>query len=137
LAWDLQISKLNDLLFGPSRDWQTVTGEALLQQRIMLRLKMQRGSWILDDTKDLGSNLYLALRMGQDSGLGELEALVAEALEPISDEISIAEIQVEPNEHDVNAVDLLVRYQKIIPSAGSGVAEAEPGIIRFTIPETV
>jgi phage gp46-like protein len=133
MAWDLQISNLSDLMYGPGRDFQTITGDALLQQRIMLRLRMTRGSWILDDTKSLGSNLNFALRMGQPAALEELDTLVHEALEPISDEISIAEIQVKPSETDVNAIDLLVRYQKVVPVQGTGDS-VEPGIFEFTIP---
>lgn len=137
MSWDLQISRLNDLMFGPSRDWQTITGDSLLQQRVMLRLKMQRGSWILDDTKDLGSNFIFALRMGQPAAMEALDSLVAEALEPISDEIAIAEVQAKPNEYDVRAVDLLVRYQKIIPAEGTGAAFAEPSILEFTISSAI
>jgi phage gp46-like protein len=133
MAWDLQISNLNDLLYGPNRDFQTVIGDALIQQRIMLRLKMQRGSWILDETKDLGSNLNFALRMGQPAALEELDTLVAEALEPMLDEIQIAEIEVKPNELDVRAIDLLIRYRKIVPTEGAEAA-VEPSILEFTIP---
>lgn len=134
MSWDLHLSNLNDLLFGPNRDFQTVTGDILLQQRIMLRLRMKRGSWILDDTKDLGSNLDFALRMQQPAALEELDTLVAEALEPISDEITIADIEVKPNELDSRAVDLLIKYQKVIPAQGTEVNLDEPGILEFTIP---
>lgn len=115
MPWDLQISQFSDLVFGPSRDWQPITGEALLQQRIILRLRMQRGSWILDDSHDLGSNLHLTLRMQQPIALEELDTLVAEALEPMSDEITVLDIEVKPSETDVRAVDLLVTFQRVLP----------------------
>jgi phage gp46-like protein len=115
VPWDLQISNFSDIVFGPSRDWQPITGEDLLKQRIMLRLRMQRGSWILDDTHDLGSNLHLSLRMQQPIALEELDTLVAEALEPMSDEITISDIEVKPSETDERAVDLLVKFRRVLP----------------------
>lgn len=111
----MAISNFSDLLFGPSRDLQPVTGEALLQQRVILRLRMQRGSWILDDSHDLGSNLHLTLRMQQPIALEELDTLVAEALEPMNDEITVLNIEVKPSETDVNAIDLLVQFQRVLP----------------------
>ena len=131
MPWDLMISNHNDVLFGPSRDWQPVTGEALLQQRIMLRLRMMRGSWILDDSGSLGGNLHFALQMQQPVGLEELDTLVAEALEPISDEIVIADIEVKPSETDPHAVELLVKYQRILPPESQVVSPL--GVIRVSI----
>jgi hypothetical protein len=131
VPWDFKISEHNDLLFGPGRDWQPVTGEALLQQRIMLRLRMKRGSWILDDTGALGGNLDFALQMQQPAALEELDTLVAEALEPMSDEIIVADIEVKPSEHDVHAVDLLVKYQRVLPPE-SQVASI-PNVIQVPI----
>jgi hypothetical protein len=115
MAWDLMISNHSDLMFGPARDWQPITGEALLQQRIMLRLRMKRGSWILDDTGSLGGHLDFALQMQQPIGIEELDTLVAEALEPMSNEIAISDIEVKPSETDPHAVNLLVKYQRILP----------------------
>jgi phage gp46-like protein len=116
MPWDLQISNFSDLMFGPSRDWQPITGEELLKQRIILRLRMQRGSWILDDSGDLGSNLHFTLRMQQPVALEELDTLVTEALEPMSDEITVLDIEVKPSEVDINAIDLLVTFQRVLPS---------------------
>jgi hypothetical protein len=115
MAWDLMISNHSDLLFSPNRDWQPITGEALLQQRIMIRLRMKRGSWILDDSGSLGGNLDFALRMQQPIGIEELDTLVAEALEPMSDEITISDIEVKPSEYDERAVELLLKYQRVLP----------------------
>jgi phage gp46-like protein len=116
VPWDLRISNFSDLIFGPSRDWQPITGEELLKQRIILRLRMQRGSWILDDSGDLGSNLHFTLRMQQPVALEELDTLVTEALEPMSDEITVLDIEVKPSEVDINAIDLLVTFQRVLPS---------------------
>jgi phage gp46-like protein len=77
---------------------------------------MQRGSWILDDSGDLGSNLHFTLRMQQPVALEELDTLVTEALEPMSDEITVLDIEVKPSEVDINAIDLLVTFQRVLPS---------------------
>jgi hypothetical protein len=131
VPWDLMITNYNDVLFGPNRDWQPVTGEALLQQRIMLRLRMMRGSWILDDTGSLGGNLHFALQMQQPIGIEELDTLVAEALQPMDDEIVVSDIEVKPSETDVHAVDLLIKYQRILPPE-SQVTSA-PNIIQVPL----
>lgn len=54
--------------------------------------------------------------MQQPIALEELDTLVAEALEPMSDEITVLDIEVKPSETDVRAVDLLVTFQRVLPS---------------------
>lgn len=58
----------------------------------------------------------MTLRMQQPIALEELDTLVAEALEPMSDEITVLDIEVKPSETDVRAVDLLVTFQRVLPS---------------------
>jgi len=113
MPWDLAISNLDDLVFSPSRDWMTVTGIDLLHQRILLRLKMKRGSWIFDETKELGSNLDLALRMNQPDAIAEIDSLIAEALDPISDEIEITNVEVVPTPRNERSVDVVISYQRL------------------------
>ena len=130
MPWDLMISNHSDLMFGPARDWQPITGEALLQQRVILRLRMMRGSWILDDSGSLGGNLHFALQMQQPIGIEELDTLVAEALEPMSNEITVSDIEVKPSEYDPHGVDLMVKYQRIIPETD---VPAPPSVITTPI----
>lgn len=134
MPWDIQISNFNDLIFAVNRDFQMVTGEALMAQRIMLRLRMKRGSWILDDTKDLGSNLDTALQEGMQQAIDDMEGLVFEALEPINDEITIIEVQTTPNVHDTRAVDLFIKYANTVIPGQSQVPIPEASTLQMTIP---
>jgi len=137
MAWDLCISNFNDLVFSPHRDMQTVSGEDLLNQRIILRLKMKRGSWIFDEHKDLGSNLDFALQMDQPNAIESLEMLVAEALEPISDEIIISQVEVTPTVGEPRSLDLVLTYQRVIPPEATGIPILESQSLVLTIPVTV
>jgi len=119
MPWDLRISQLGDLMFGPFRDWRTVSGPELLKQRMIVRLKIHRGSWLFDDTGELGSNMNLALRMNQPRALEEIPGLIEEALEPMSDEISIQDIQVILGEDEKEVVVLISFTEVLAPGQGS------------------
>jgi phage gp46-like protein len=134
MPWDLKISRLNDLLFSPSRDWQTVVGADLLEQRIMLRLKMRRGSWIFDDTKQLGSNLHFAAAMTQPQALEEIEALVLEALEPINEEITVLAVEARSSATDESAIEVVVEYQRILSPGQMNTPMLENQFLTVTLP---
>jgi len=132
-VWDIAISDLDDLVYSPNRDFLTVSGIELLHQRIMLRLKMKRGSWIFDDTKELGSNLDFALRMNQPEAMAELDTLVVEALDPIRDEITILRTEIVPTEGNVRSLDLIIVYQRVENSERGGFPESENLVITIPI----
>lgn len=146
-TWDLHISAFNDLIFGTKRDFQIVTGDHLLEQRVMLRLRMKRGSWVLDETKDLGGNLDFALRMNMPTAIDELELLVAEALEPISDEIAIESIDIyhvhsdgslhvheEGNEQTGTTLALIIEFKKVLPASQADLPILETPSLQVSIP---
>jgi len=133
--WDLKISDLNDLMFSPSRDWQAVVGTDLLHQRIMIRLKMRRGSWIFDDSRQLGSNIHFATAMQEPQARDAIQALVLEALEPISEEISVIDVQVFQTTDPV-ALRVVVEYQRILPPEQSDTPMMENQFLTMTLPIT-
>lgn len=82
---DLAISEFNDLLFTANNDLGLVFGPSLIEQRIRLRLKIIRGSWIYDTNKTLGSDLRQILHETQQSAASKVEPLVRQALLPMKD----------------------------------------------------
>ena len=94
MSWDLALSPYQDLIFSANRDLQYVDGVALVNQRIITRLQIIRGTWLFDDSATLGSRLDLVLAEDQVQGPPNIEGLVREALEPIRDEIEIENIDV-------------------------------------------
>ena len=121
-------------MFSPNYDWMTTTGYDLLAQRIMLRLRMRRGSWIFDESKTLGGNLDMALRMTMPNALEELDTLVLEALEPIADEITLIETQVKPSDSDSRAVELVITYERTLPPEQSNTPILENQSLVLTLP---
>jgi phage gp46-like protein len=111
-----------------------ITGSELLAQRIMLRLRMRRGSWIFDDTKTLGSNLHFALRMDKPQALVDLDALILEALEPISDDVQITATNIRESETDERAVELVVEFQRVLPPGQTETPIAESEALVIVLP---
>ncbi len=137
IPWDLQISKYQDLLFKPNRDWQTVAGHRLLSQRIFIRLKVHRGSWVFDEDGSLGSHLDLALQANQINAIDEIPLFVSEALEPMNEEIDINDIRVEASETDSRALNLVIEYRPILSSGLADVPILENEFLRTIIPVTL
>lgn len=106
--WDLALSENGDLIFGAGRDLLGVDGTRLIEQRMVIRCKIPRGSWMLDDSKTLGSNLRNLLgRDGQDI-TGQVPIYIREALRPMSPEIEILDVAVEQVERSLLAT---ISYQ--------------------------
>jgi len=94
MSWDFALDgETGDWVFGPDRDYLSVTGNAILRQNILTRLKIPRGSFIYDEIGSLGSRLYDALRMTRDDAISEIPGIVREALAPMN-EIVVSDVQV-------------------------------------------
>lgn len=109
MPWDiLWKGETNDLEFAPNMDLSIVGGDDLIQQRMLVRLRMMRG-WIYDSTGELGSNLYTQLSQSPDRALESIPALVFEALSPMSHEITVEDVLV----HQVGntAIQVIVEYR--------------------------
>jgi hypothetical protein len=92
--FDLAINReTGDLIFSPHVDLLGSSGENLLKQRVFIRCKIPRGTWIYDEDGSLGSNLYKISRNLTPAQLGAAAALVREALSSMED-YSIDDVQV-------------------------------------------
>lgn len=100
MSFDLAISPAGDLMFSPadlvfspSADLQGVSGTALIEQRIVTRLKVARGSWTYDESGDFGSQLYRLTGMSPITAQVQANSYVREALRDM-DDISIDAVNI-------------------------------------------
>lgn len=107
MSYDLAISDHGDLIVTAHRDLAGISGQALIEQRIKIRLRLHRGAWIFDTTKTLGSQLFTLSGLPTEKAQVYVDAYVREALKEM-DEISVTEVQVVSTTHDVS---LVVSYQ--------------------------
>ena len=105
MRWD----ESGDVEFSNSLDLAITAGQNLIQQRIMVRLKMMRG-WIYDRTGTLGSRLNISLSEPITEGLDDIPGLVLEALDPMSNEILVEDISVQQSDSDPKTVVVIVSY---------------------------
>ena len=94
MPFDLAISEKGDLIIAGNRDLQGSSGTPLVEQRMLLRLKIPRGSWLYDEDKTLGSLAHQIMKSHPNRAY-DLPSIVQEALRPM-DDISV---------HDVEIVD--------------------------------
>lgn len=110
MSFDLALSEEGDLLISGHGDLLGKSGQDLIEQRMLIRLRVQRGAWIYDDNKDFGSNLdRLVGSSTADAGTAAI-AFVREALRPM-DEISVDGVDVDVDE--AGSVTLMVNYRTI------------------------
>lgn len=134
MAWDLKLSKYGDLLFAANRDVVTTSGGDLLQQRVFLRLKIARGSWVFDEEGDLGSQLDLALQVQKPEGMLAIPSLVNDALEPISEEIQLVDVEVRESSTDERAIDLILTLAPLISPEITSSPLVETPQLKLTVP---
>lgn len=92
MSWDLAISAAGDLVFSPgdivfseSADLSGISGIDLVEQRMILRLKVERGSWVYDEDLSFGSQLTKLMSMTPTTGMVQVDAYVREALREITE----------------------------------------------------
>jgi phage gp46-like protein len=131
MAFDLAIDyTTGDLLNAPNFDIQGRTGPDVYEQRIRIRLKIQRGTWELDPTGgELGSRLHELTRVQSARALVEIEQYVREALEPMRD-ITVRDIQASFSPDTEKHLLLDISYQ---PHVDGGDADTLQSI-SLTIP---
>jgi hypothetical protein len=123
MSFDLAIAANGDLILSAARDFQGATGKAIIEQRIQLRLKLTKGSWIFDPAQRLGSNVQEIFGLEPEMAAVRVIPLVKEALRPMDEEIEINDVTARP---DGNAVIVTVYYRMIFLDE-SGVAEFSEG----------
>lgn len=100
MAWDLALASSGDLIFtpgdlmfSPSADISGISGVDLIEQRMLMRLKLHRGSWVYDDDGSFGSQLYRLIGHNPNTAAAQADAIVREALRPM-DEIDVGEVHI-------------------------------------------
>ena len=132
MSFDLAIDyTTGDLLMAPNFDIQGRTGPDVFEQRIRIRLKVQRGTWLLDPTDgELGSRILDLARVSSDRAVREMEQYVREALEPMQD-ITVRDVTAKLDPTTSKVVMLDITYQ---PHAEAEVDIAALQSISLTIP---
>lgn len=122
MSVDLALDRsTGDLAASPSNDLLLVSGIDVVRQRIRTRLKIQLGTWTInDDTEQIGSTLDALLRLPVFRVIDELPLVVKEALAPMSD-IRVIEVDVAPDPNDPKAVGFTVSYQVVDDQGASDV----------------
>lgn len=130
MAWDLALAPNGDLIISGARDLAGKSGTDLLEQRMILRLKLHRGEWSYDDNDSFGSQLYRLIGENPVKAQAQAPAYVREALRPMENEVLIDDVQV--NFDDSRSITLTLLYQ-VLDDLG-GDAEQQAQEIEITIP---
>ena len=99
MSWDLALASSGDLvftpgdlMFSPSADLQGISGTDQVEQRMITRLKIHRGSWTYDDDGSFGSQLFRLTSMTPQTATAQATAYIQEALRDIT-EIQVDEVR--------------------------------------------
>lgn len=86
MAFDVRMNlATGDWEFNGLRDLAGVEAEQLIQQRVHVRLKVIRGTFMYDRTGTLGSRLVNLLNLDVPHGVEQIESIIREALAPMQD----------------------------------------------------
>lgn len=121
MAFDLALAANGDLVFAANRDWLGVSGTPQIEQRMRLRMKIPRGSWVYDENQRIGSRIHRVLRQTPDRAAVEIPIFVREALDDMND-ISIGDVQVTS---DGRSISVVINYQVTTLPEGAGEPENE------------
>jgi phage gp46-like protein len=112
LSFDIAINySTGDFIMAPNMDIQGRTGPDVFEQRIRIRLRIQRGTWLLDPTDgELGSRILELSRVSSERAVAEVEQYVREALEPMTD-ITVRDVIASINPETAKIIDLRISYQ--------------------------
>ena len=124
MTFDLAMDfRTGDILTGPNNDLAARSGPDVIKQRIHIRLKIPRGGWDLDPSGGfLGSRLYESLRMSRERAVTEAEALVREALEPMTD-LEVKRVDVDKDSDDANRILVNIYYAPLLDSSDIALAD--------------
>lgn len=112
MAWDIQLEgEVGDIVFTPAHDIAGVSGAGLLRQRVSMRCKVPRGTYLYDEDGDFGSNLHLVPRSPSPAHLDAAREAVTQALTPMGDEISVDDVSFEIT--DLNQLQVNVLFSPI------------------------
>lgn len=112
-----------DLIMGMNNDVGIRTGQAVIDQRIRVRLRAQAGQWVLDPTGgELGSHLRELTRQPTFRALSDAPRMVREALAPLSNEIHIHEVNTNIDPKDQRRLVIDLAYSIIEPGGEAAAA---------------
>lgn len=135
MAWDIQQEGVTgDIVFSPARDIAGVDSDGLLKQRIIMRCKVPRGTYLYDLDGDFGSTLYVRAPGFQPNAVKDA---VMEALMPMTDEIQIQSVDVTQDTLNMK-IQVIVNFTPIstdpdIPTINTG--EESFDSISVTVPQ--
>lgn len=114
MAMDLAIDfNTGDLVIAPNKDIDVRIGQATVDQRIRVRLRVPQGDWSLDPSGGLlGSRLHDAVRLPIWRAEGEVPLLVHEALLGMHD-IAVREVKVSQNAKSHTTLDMTILYSML------------------------
>lgn len=129
MPYDLAISEHGDLIVTAHRDLAGISGKALIEQRIKLRLRLHRGQWSLDRDGTLGSQLFTVFGEPDSTARAHAIAFVREALRDMN-EISVQDVQFVTE--DSKQLILVVIYQNEL-NAGDATIPADTDLQEITV----
>lgn len=91
--FDIALADTGDWLFTANRDIAGASGENVIRQRMITRLRIPRG--VVRGNPTMGSRLHEAHGYNESRAIREIPALVQDALAPMTD-ISVIEVEVVP-----------------------------------------
>jgi hypothetical protein len=100
-----------DFMFGGTRDLMGCTGPELVNQRILTRARIPRGTFAYDENGTLGSRLHSIMGYPSQRQISSAPALVQEAVEPM-DDIRVTNVTV--NVTDDNRLELHVKWVPVV-----------------------
>jgi hypothetical protein len=127
--WDLAIADNGDLIISGHRDLLGRSGSDLLEQRMKIRMLVQRGAWALDTTKTFGSNLRRLIGMPPETAAQAAPALVREALRGM-DEIVVDEVQISYTNKDIT----VIAFYHTQETSGGVLVSSEEKQFAITLP---
>lgn len=129
MPYDIAISEHGDLILAANRDYAGVSGQALIEQRIRLRLRITRESWVFD--QNLGSRLHTQAGSSPEEISARAEAIVREALRDMPD-VTVEGVIVEIESSHVIVVH--VQYTAVESVFGNASDVTSQGTLSVTVP---
>ena len=121
MSFDLAIATNGDLIISAAKDLQGATGTAIIEQRIKLRLRLPRATWIYDPEGRLGSNLSELFGVEPEIAATRVVPLVREGLRAMEDEIEIVDVHAQVGEF--NDIIVTILYRQIFTDESTGVSD--------------
>jgi hypothetical protein len=125
--FDLKIDANGDLVFGGNLDLMGAVGDQVPEQRVIVRLKIPKGTWIYDLEGTLGSQLREIIRNARSYTADRARTYVMDALAPASD-IAVSEVQITPNESG-SSVQVIVSFRSALTESEIAFPEAEQELL--------